>query len=77
MDALVSGSSSEEISAPSLSHARGHLYLSVGALETQYEKNARENAKALCGLGEGEDMVMISVNDKKMKHTMRVQVVFR
>ena len=27
--------------------------------------------------GEGEDMVMLSVNDKKMKHTMRVRVVFR
>jgi ubiquitin-activating enzyme E1 C len=75
MDALVSAFP-EEISAPSLSHARGHLYLR-GVLETQYEKNARENAKALCGLGEGEDMVMISVNDKKMKHTMRVRVVFR
>ena len=75
MDALVSAFP-EEISAPSLSHARGHLYLR-GVLETQYEKNARENAKALCGLGEGDDMVMISVNDKKMKHTMRVRVVFR
>ena len=62
---------------PVVMDAANAAVLLRGVLETQYEKNARENAKALCGLGEGEDMVMISVNDKKMKHTMRVQVVFR
>ena len=66
----------ENLQSPSLSHAGGHLYLR-GVLESAYRGNLVENAKALCGLGEGEDTAMLSVNDKKMKHSMRVRVVFR
>ena len=75
MDALVDAFP-EEMQSPSLSHAGGHLYLR-GVLESAYVGNLVLNAKKLCGLGEGEDTAMVSVNDKKMKHTMRVRVVFR
>jgi hypothetical protein len=75
MDALVNAFP-EEMQSPSLSHAGGHLYLR-GVLESAYVGNLVLNAKKLCGLGEGEDTAMVSVNDKKMKHTMRVRVVFR
>ena len=75
MDALIARFP-EKLASPSLSRAGGHLYLR-GVLESAYRGNLAENAKSLCGLGEGEDAAMLSVNDKKMKHAMRVRVVFR
>jgi ubiquitin-activating enzyme E1 C len=64
-----------ELQNPSVSHESGNLYLR-GVLESAYAKNLTESIRNLCQLTSPDETVMLAVNDQKIKHTMRVRLVF-
>tara|TARA_B110000459_G_C16589773_1_gene485592 strand:+ start:164 stop:1333 length:1170 start_codon:yes stop_codon:yes gene_type:complete len=66
-----------ELFEPSVSYPGGNLYLR-GVLESSFAHNLTRTMKELCQVDETSNpTIMLAVNDKKMKHTMRVRLVFQ